>query len=88
MLNLNYGLSYFPDSEGVVERFNKTIKDYYLYIIYSDYKNNFDLRRSIDIVVKKYNNQIHRPTKYTPKQIFCSNDEIILLLFRKYKKLI
>ena len=69
-----HGLPYNPHSQGVVERFHKTIKDY-LYSIYSDDKDNFDLRLSIDIVVKKYNNHIHRTTKYTPNQIFYSNDE-------------
>ena len=32
-------------------------------------------RRSVDIVVKKYNNHKHRTTKYTPNQIFYSSDE-------------
>ena len=71
-----HGMPYNPHSQGVVERFHKTIKDY-LYSIYSDDKDNFDLRRSVDIVVKKYNNHKHRTTKYTPNQIFYSSDEAL-----------
>ena len=58
-----HGLPYYPYSQGIVERFHKTIKDCYLYSLFPDDKDNFDFRRSIDIVVKKYNNQIHRTTK-------------------------
>ena len=57
-----------------MERFKKTINNY-LYSIYSEDKDNFDLRQSCDIVIKKYNNLIHRTTKYIPNQIFYSNNE-------------
>ena len=67
-------MPYNPHSQGVVEKFHKTIKDY-LYSVYSDDKDNFDLKKSIDIVIKKYNNHKHRTTKYTPNQIFYSSDE-------------
>ena len=73
-IKLIHGLPYNPHSQGVVERFHKTIKDY-LYSIYSDDNENFDLKQCIDIVIKKYNNHKHRSTKYTPNEIFYSKDE-------------
>ena len=73
-IRLIHGLPYNPHSQGVVEIFHKTIKDY-LYSIYSDDKENFDLKQSIDIVIKKYNNHKHRSTQYTPNKIFYSKDE-------------
>ena len=73
-IRLIQGLQYIPHSQGVIERFHKTIKDY-LYSIYSDDKENFDLKLSINIVIKKYNNHKHRSTQYTPNEIFYSKDE-------------
>ena len=73
-IKLIHGLPYNPHSQGVVERFHKTIKDY-LYSMYCEDKDNFNLKESIDIIIKKYNNHIHRSTKYTPNEIFYSKDE-------------
>ena len=64
-IKLIHGLPYNPHSQGVVERFHKTIEDY-LYSMYCEDKDNFNLKESIDIIIKKYNNHIHRSTKYTP----------------------
>ena len=72
-----HGMPYNPHSQGVVERFHKTIKDS-LYCIYADNPEDFDIKDSLDIVIKKYNNHIHSSTKYTPNQIFYSEDEKLL----------
>ena len=69
-----HGLPYNPHSQGVVERFHKTIKDA-LYCLYSDNKEGFDLVHTLDIVIKKYNNHKHTTTNLSPNQIFYSNDE-------------
>ena len=72
-------MPYNPHSQGVVERFHKTIKDG-LYALYCDNPDNFDIKESLDIVIKKYKNHIHSTTKYSPNEIFYSKDED---LFRK-----
>ena len=69
-----HGLPYNPHSQGVVERFHKTVKDH-LYSVYCDDIESFDILKALDTVVKKYNNHVHSTTKYTPNQIFYSNDE-------------
>ena len=74
--NINYihGMPYNPHSQGVVERFHKTIKDG-LYCLYNDDPENFDIKQSLEFIIKKYNNHIHSSTKYTPNEIFYSKDE-------------
>ena len=64
--NIDYinGIPYNPDSQVVVERFHKTIKDL-LYVRYLDNEKSFNLRESLEIVLKKYNNHIHSSTKYS-----------------------
>ena len=69
-----HGLPYNPHSQGVVERFHKTVKDS-LYSLYCDNIESFDIIKALDIVIKKYNNHVHSTTKFTPNQIFFSNDE-------------
>ena len=74
--NIKYihGNPYNPHSQGVVERFHKTIKDS-LYCMYSDNPVLFNIKDCLEIVNKKYNNHIHSTTKYTPNHIFYSNNE-------------
>ena len=75
-LNIIYihGMPYNPHSQGVVERFHKTVKDG-LYCFYSDDPKKFDIKESLDIIIKKYNNHKHSTTKYTPNQVFYANNE-------------
>ena len=74
--NIKYihGMPYNPHSQGVVERFHKTIKDG-LYCRYNDNPENFDIKQSLDFIIKKYNNHIHSSTKFTPNEVFYSKDE-------------
>ncbi len=65
-INFIHGLPFNPHSQGVVERFHKTIKDS-LYSLYSENKESFDIIQGLDIVIKKYNN-------HDPNQIFYSNN--------------
>ena len=41
--------------------------------IYTEKNNNLDLKESLDIALKKYNNHKHTATKYKPNEIFYSN---------------
>ena len=72
-----HGMPYNPHSQGEVERFHKTVKDS-LYCIYLDNPEEFDIKESLDIVIKKYNNQFYSATKYPPNQ-FCFQKMIIYL---------
>ena len=74
--NIKYihGMPYNPHSQGVVERFHKTIKDG-LYCRYNDNPGNFDINQSLEFIIKKYNSHIHSSTRYTPNEIFYSKDE-------------
>ena len=74
--NINYihGNPYNPHSQGVVERFHKTIKDS-LYCMYADNPDSFNIKDCLEIVNKKYNNHIHSTTKFTPNHIFYSKNE-------------
>ena len=74
--NINYihGMPYNPHSQGVVERFHKTVKDG-LYCQYIDDPEKFDIQLNLDILIKKYNNHIHSSTKFTPNEIFYSKNE-------------
>ena len=69
-----HGNPYNPHSQGVVERFHKTVKDA-LYCMYADNPESFNIKEHLEIVIKKYNNHIHSTTKFSPNQIFYSNDE-------------
>lgn len=67
-------MPYNPHSQGVVERFHKTVKDG-LYCQYIDDPEKFDIQLNLDILIKKYNNHIHSSTKFTPNEIFYSKNE-------------
>ena len=69
-----HGMPYNPHSQGVVERFHKTVKDS-LYWIYLDNPKEFEIKESLDIIIKKYNNQVHSSTKHPPNQFFYSEDD-------------
>ncbi len=44
-------MPYNPHSQGVVERFHKTVKDA-LYYLFSDDPDNFDIKESLEVVIK------------------------------------
>ena len=53
-INFIHGIPYNPHSQGVMERFHKTVKDL-VYNLYSDKKDSFNMIEWLDIVIKKYN---------------------------------
>ena len=57
-----------------MECFHKTVKDG-LYCLYTDNPVSINIKESLDIVIKKYSNYIHSTTKYSPNQIFYSENE-------------
>ena len=46
-----------------------------LYCLYVDDPDNFEIKQSLELIIKKYNNHTHSSTKYTPNEIFYSKDE-------------
>ena len=57
------GSPYSPHSQGVVERIHLTIR--YAFIIKIIY-----IQKDLPIIMKIYNNTIHRTTKHAPTEIF------------------
>ena len=57
-----------------MELYHKTVKEG-LYCLNTDNPVSFNIKESLDIVIKKYNNHIHYTTKYSPNQIFYSENE-------------
>ena len=74
-----------PHSQGVVKRLHQTLKDL-LCCIYIENTENFDLKESLEIALKKYNNHIHTSTKYKPNYAFYSNsNELFDLVLKNIK---
>ena len=57
-----------------MELFHKIVKDR-LYCLYTDNPVSFNIKESLKIVIKKYNNILHPTTKYYPNQFFYSENE-------------
>ena len=45
-----------------------------LYSLYFDDENDYDLKESLDIVLKMYNNHKHTSTKFTPNELYFTKD--------------
>ena len=61
-----------PQTQGVVERYNRTIKDL-LKNAYLDAENNnkvFNLEKELSDVINAYNNSKHSSTSYSPYFLF------------------
>ena len=70
-----------PHSQGVVERVHRTIRNGII-CKYLENKKLFNIENTLNLVVKIYNNTIHRITKYKPLQ-YISDDEN---LFKEVKE--
>ena len=69
-----HGRPYNTHSQRVVERYHQTIKDM-LYCFISDNENDQDLKESLEIVTKMYNNHKHSSTQFTPNEVFFLNQK-------------
>ena len=84
-ITLIHGRARHPQTQGTIERYNCTIKDYIKTFYIENERTGIDfslenvLNKSLDI----YNNSKHSTTGFSPKFIFSSNDEN---LFAKIKK--
>ena len=56
-------------NRGVVERIYAIIRKDLLFY-YLENPTNFDIKNSLNLVMKKYNNLIHKSTKHTSFEIF------------------
>jgi len=71
------GRPYHPQSQGIVESFNKEIKK----LLENNYLENpkkFSLENALPDIVEIYNNNIHSSTKYKPVYLFDTNDKNII----------
>ena len=69
--NIQYvrGSPYHPQSQGAVERFNRTIQNF-LYLAKDMQGSEFDLNDSVYDFIMHYNNRIYTSTKFKPQKIF------------------
>ena len=85
-MELLHGLANHPQTKGIVERYNRTIKDL-MKNSYLDAENNnkvFNLEKELSDVINAYNNSKHACNGYSPNFLFnCKNDSI----FAKSKKI-
>ena len=77
-----HGLPYRPHSQGVVERLHKTIK-MGLLAKKLETKNNFDIKKNLNEIIKSYNETIHKAIKYTPIEIFYTTNNKLLKNVKK-----
>ena len=92
---LLHGRPRHPQTQGAVERYNRTIKDL-LKNIYIEKNNNgesFNLQKELDNAINIYNNTKHSTIGFSPNEIFNSNDKKLFdivrnktLLSQKYHK--
>ncbi len=69
-----FSLSYTPQSNGNIERFNGTLKKLIKKNILID--NNKNWVAMVNLLVKNYNNSKQATTKYTPEEIINGNQEL------------
>ena len=69
-----FSLSYTPQSNGQIERFNGTLKRLIKKNILID--NNKNWVAMLNLLVKNYNNSKQATTKYTPEEIINGNQEM------------
>jgi len=65
-----HGQPYHPQSQGLIERANRTIQTALSGIYYQQQNNSFDLESSLIDVLTEYNNNMHSSTKTTPVTTF------------------
>ena len=71
------GRPYHPQSQGVVEAYNKEIKRL-LEMKYLENKKNFTIYNILPNVIQIYNENIHSTTKYKPNFLFNIKDDKVI----------
>ena len=82
---LIHGRPQHPQTQGAVERYNRTIKDLLKNLFIEKESNGepFDLNTELKNAINIYNKTIHSTIGYSPESVFKSNDK---LLFDKVKE--
>lgn len=83
---LLYGSPRHPQTQGAVERYNRTIKNLLKNIFIEKDINGetFNLQKDLDNAINIYNTTKHSTIGFTPQKIFMSNDKKIFDIVRKY----
>ena len=73
-IKLIHGHPYNPKSQGSVERLHQSLKKA-IYAFHNEFKY-IHIKDIIRIVCQNYNNKRHTTTKFTPNEIFFSDDKV------------
>ncbi len=77
-INLIHWRPRHPQTQGAVERYNRTIKEL-LQNLYLEKESNgekFDLKTSLNYAIDIYNKTIHSTTGFSPEAVFNSEDKL------------
>jgi len=85
-----HGKPYHPQSQGLIERSNRTIQTA-LARAFHEQKKDFDLSSVLLDILSAYNNNIHSTTKFTPSAAFKldpekEKDKVLLTLIQENTK--
>ena len=84
-IEILHGRPRHPQTQGVVERYNRTIKDLLKNSYYESEKNNipFNLKTQLKEVLEQYNKTKHSSTGYAPEILFNCKDEYVFEIVKK-----
>ena len=64
-----HGRPYHPQSQGMVERLNRTIQEN-LNVVYAKDPTTFNIRDAVNDIMRSYNSNYHTSIKMTPREAF------------------
>ena len=88
---VEYGPTYYPQNQGLVERWNATVKSDLDVEIRKACIQNLTmstLQQLIDIVILRYNNQPHTATRTAPRTLYMQEDQNGKLAKEKYDRVV
>ena len=89
-ITLLHGRPLHPQTQGVVERYNRTIKELLKNIYIENNLNDltFNLKKEIEKAINTYNTTKHNTTGFTPLYVFNHDNEALLkkVKYNTFKK--
>ena len=77
------GSPYHPQSQGLIEKFNRYIKKYLVLSYLTTLRNSFNCEEILSKLIDGYNNRKNTITKYSPYEIFSSKNANLFEEVRK-----